>query len=352
MEIQTAWDTLIEASRYMFKGPTGREIALFLLILGITLTVISIPYLWGKVSRMREVERAFFQRGRSLGLTEEEVRLLWTYAKKFPYDPQMIYENKTLFERVVSRIVHENLGGVRLIPSIRAKLRFDTLPWFIPLTNTRDIDLYQTGKIDVDGVYVDAAVWDKTETELHVVVLGPLPRAVRVGERIKFHFIRENEGRYSFESTVKDKYMEGDRLVLVLEHTEHLHRVQLRESLRWKVNVPVEFAVLKDVTEETVQSADLMTGRIEDISTKGVRICTENLIRPKEGEYVLMNFSLGNHRFENIVGQIVNVRVLQTQTCMGIKFLKISRQEERVIDRYIMDEQRKLIKAYKVGETE
>ena len=352
MEIQTAWDTLIEASRYMFKGPTGREIALFLLILGITLTVISIPYLWGKVSRMREVERAFFQRGRSLGLTEEEVRLLWTYAKKFPYDPQMIYENKTLFERVVSRIVHENLGGVRLIPSIRAKLRFDTLPWFIPLTNTRDIDLYQTGKIDVDGVYVDAAVWDKTETELHVVVLGPLPRAVRVGERIKFHFIRENEGRYSFESTVKDKYMEGDRLVLVLEHTEHLHRVQLRESLRWKVNVPVEFAVLKDVTEEEVKRADLMTGRIEDISTKGVRICTENLIRPKEGEYVLMNFSLGNHRFENIVGQIVNVRVLQTQTCMGIKFLKISRQEERVIDRYIMDEQRKLIKAYKVGETE
>ena len=352
MEIQTAWDTLIEASRYMFKGPTGREIALFLLILGITLTVISIPYLWGKVSRMREVERAFFQRGRSLGLTEEEVRLLWTYAKKFPYDPQMIYENKTLFERVVSRIVHENLEGVRLIPSIRAKLRFDTLPWFIPLTNTRDIDLYQTGKIDVDGVYVDAAVWDKTETELHVVVLGPLPRAVRVGERIKFHFIRENEGRYSFESTVKDKYMEGDRLVLVLEHTDHLHRVQLRESLRWKVNVPVEFAVLKDVTEEEVKRADLMTGRIEDISTKGVRICTENLLRPKEGEYVLMNFSLRNHRFENIVGQIVNVRILQTQTCMGIKFLKIPRQEERVIDRYIMDEQRKLIKAYKVGETE
>ncbi len=44
--------------------------------------------------------------------------------------------------------------------------------------------------------------------------------------------MRENEGRYSFESVVKDKYTEGDRLVLVLEHTDHLHRVQLRESLR------------------------------------------------------------------------------------------------------------------------
>ncbi len=352
METQTAWDTLIEASKYMFRGPTGREIALFLIILGITLAVISIPYVWGKVSRIREVERAFFQRGRSLGLTDEEIQLLWTYARKLPYDPQMIYENKTLFEKVVSRIVRENLVGVRLIPTIRAKLRFDTLPWFIPLTNTRDIDLYQTGKLDVDGVYVDAAVWDKTETELHIVVLGPLPRAVRVGESLKFHFIRENEGRYSFESVVKDKYTEGDRLVLVFEHTEHLHRVQLRESLRWKVNVPVEFAIAEDVTEEALKETMFMAGRIEDISTKGVRICTEDLIKPKEGHYVVMNFQLGGHRFENLVGQIVNVRVLQTQTCMGVRFLKISRQEEKIIDRYIMDEQRKLIKAYKVGETE
>jgi c-di-GMP-binding flagellar brake protein YcgR len=37
---------------------------------------------------------------------------------------------------------------------------------------------------------------------------------------------------------------------------------------------------------------------------------------------------------------------------MGVRFLKISRQEERIIDRFIMDEQRKLIKAYKVGELE
>ncbi|MDQ7081560.1 MAG: hypothetical protein Q9N34_00040 [Aquificota bacterium] len=64
-----------------------------------------------------------------------------------------------------------------------------------------------------------------------------------------------------------------------------------------------------------------------------------------------MSFNIGGHRFENLTGQVVNVRVLQTQTCMGIRFLKISRQEERIIDKYIMDEQRKLIKAYKVGET-
>lgn len=50
------------------------------------------------------------------------------------------------------------------------------------------------------------------------------------------------------------------------------------------------------------------------------------------------------------LGQMVNVRSMQSQVCMGIKFLKVSRQEEKVIDRFILDEQRKLIKTYKVGE--
>ncbi|RLJ70256.1 c-di-GMP-binding flagellar brake protein YcgR [Hydrogenivirga caldilitoris] len=352
MEAQSAWDTLIEASRYMFQGPSIKEIILFFIVLGITLTVIAIPYIWGKISHAREVENAFFLRGRSLGLTEEEIKLLWSYARRFPYDPQMLYENKPLFERVVSRIIREDIAGVRLIPSIRAKLRFDTIPWFIPLTSTRDIDLYQTGKLIVDGVYIDAAVWDKTETELHVVILEALPRPIRIGESVKFHFIRENEGRYSFDTVVKDKYTEGDRLVLVLEHTDNIHRVQLRESLRWKVTIPVEFAIVDDITEEAMKEASFISGRIEDISTKGVRICTDALIRTSEGKYMIMNFSIAEHYFENMLGQIVNVRITQTQVCMGVKFLKVSRQEEKVIDKFILEEQRKLIKTFKIGESE
>lgn len=61
MESQSAWDTLIKASRYMFRGPSAGEILIFF---------------WSKISRLKEVERAFFMRGKSLGLTEEEIRLL------------------------------------------------------------------------------------------------------------------------------------------------------------------------------------------------------------------------------------------------------------------------------------
>ncbi len=336
----------------MFKGPSGREIFLFLIVLGVAFAVIFIPYFWSKVSRMREIQSSFYSRGFSLGLSREEIDLLWKYAKKFPYDPQMIYENKSLFEKMVNRIVHQNISGVRLIPSIRAKLRFDTVPWFIPLSTTRDIDLYQTGSLIVDGTYVDSAVWDKTETELHIAVLGPLPRPVRIGEEVGFHFVREGEGRYSFTTRVIDKYTEADRLVLVLEHTGDLKRVQLRESLRWKVGVPVEFAIVDKLEEQEGQIQEFVVGKIEDISTKGARICTEELLSPKEGMFVLMRFSIGSHNFDNLLGEVVNVRNFQSQVCMGVKFFKLSRQEERIIDRFIMDQQRKLIKAYKVGELE
>ena len=352
MEVQAGWDTIVEASRYMFRGPTSKEILIFFIVLTVTAVVISVPYLWSRFSRAKEIEKAFFARGRSLGLTDEEIRVLWKYAKDFPYDPQMIYENKPVFEKTVSKITRKDIGEVHLIPHIRAKLRFDTVPWFIPLTSTRDIDLYQTGKVVIDGTYVDAAVWDKTETELHVVILQSAPRTVRVGEKIRFHFIRENEGRYSFETTVKDKYTEGDRLVLVLEHTDDLSRVQLRESLRWKVNVPVEFAIVKDITEEFTQEATFMSGVIDDISTKGVRICTEEPIKPTEGAYIIMNFSLDDQHFENLLGQVANVREHKSRVCMGVKFLKVSRQEEKAIDSFILEEQRKLIKAYKLGDQE
>ncbi len=336
----------------MFRGPTGKEILLFIVVLSVTVVVISVPYLWSRISRAKEIERAFFARGRSLGLTDEEIRILWKYAKDFPYDPQMVYENKPVFEKVVSKITRKDIGEVHLVPQIRAKLRFDTVPWFIPLTSTRDMDLYQTGKLVIDGTYVDAAVWDKTETELHIVILQAAPRTVRVGERVKFHFIRENEGRYSFETVVKDKYIEGDRVVLVLEHTDNLSRVQLRESLRWKVNIPVDFAVVRDITDESFQEATFTRGVIDDISTKGVRICSEEIQKPPEGSYVIMNFSVDDYNFENLLGQVANVREHKTRVCMGVKFLKISRQEEKVIDSFILGEQRKLIKAYKLGDQE
>ncbi len=339
----------------MFKGPSKFEVILLISVFSLVIFVIGVAVFINKYQRERSVYNSFYSRGKSLELTDEEIDILWKYSKEIPYNPEMIYENKVLFDKVVSSIVREEPSKVSLIPAIRTKLKFDTIPWFIPLNTTRDIDLYQTGTLEVGGLKVEAAVWDKDETEIHIALLKDTYVPVRAGEQVKFFFIRDMDGRYSFESRVKDRYREQNKLVLVLEHTENLNRIQFRERLRWKVNLPVRFIIAKGNPEEegfanlSSDSAPI-DGTIEDISAKGIRICTHEAIKLSGNEFFIMSFQIGNVPFENTLGQVVNIRSVGKKICMGIKFLNLSKREEKLIEQFIMNEQRRLIKTYKTGE--
>ncbi len=355
MQVQGGFDTFIEATRFMFKGPSKFEIILLVVVFSSIVLVIGVALYVSRYQREKSIYESFYTRGKSLELSDAEIEILWKYSKEFPYNPEMLYENKVLFDKLVSRIVKEEPSKLNLIPSIRSKLKFDTVPWFIPLNTSRDIDLYQTGTIEVGGFKVEAAVWDKNETEIHIALLKNIYLPVRKGDSVKFFFIREMDGRYSFESKILDIYEEQGKTVLVLEHTDQLNRVQFRERLRWKVNIPVMYMIIEGNPEEEglaniSTNAGLKEGTIEDISAKGVRICTQEPIKPSGNEYVLMSFKIDNRGFENILGKIVNIRTVGKKICIGIKFLNLSKNEERFIDQFIMTEQRKLIKTYKMGD--
>ncbi len=355
MRVQGGFDTLVEATRFMFRGPSKFEVILLITIFSVIVLVIGFAIYLSKQQRERSLHESFYTRGKSLDLTEAEIELLWQYARKLPYNPEMVYENKTLFDRVVSLIVKNDPSKLSLIPSIRTKLKFDTVPWFIPLNTTRDIDLYQTGTIEIGGLKADAAVWDKSETEIHIALLRDFYITPNRGDKVKFFFIRDMDGRYSFESVVKDIYSDQNKLVLVLEHTDKLERVQFRERLRWRVNVPVKYLIVEGNPEEeglaaVSTNAGVKEGSIEDISAKGVRICTPEYLKLVGNEYVIMSFQLENRKFENILGRIVNIRNVGKRICIGVKFLNLSKSEEKFIDSFILAEQRKLIKTYKMGD--
>jgi c-di-GMP-binding flagellar brake protein YcgR len=355
MLAQGGFDTFIEATRFMFKGPTTFEIVLLVVVFSSIILVVGVALFLSKRQKEKAIYESFYTRGKSLELTDAEIQILWKYSKEFPYNPEMIYENKVLFDKLVSILVKREPSKVNLIPSIRSKLKFDTIPWFIPLNTSRDIDLYQTGTLEVGGFKVEAAVWDKTETEIHIALLKNIHLPVRKGDRVKFFFIRDMDGRYSFESRVVDIYNEQGKTVLVLEHTDKLNRVQFRERLSWKVSIPVKYMIVEGNPEEEglagiSTNEGIKEGTIEDISAKGVRICTENYIKPAGNEYVLMSFQIENRPFENILGRIVNIRTVGKKICIGVKFLNLSKSEEKFIDQFIMNEQRKLVKTYKMGE--
>lgn len=344
MEAQTGFETFIEATRYLFRGPSPQEILLLLIVLGSLVLIVTLPFFYSRLKEKQRIRENFFRRAKEFDLTEEEANVLWRYVKDTVLNPNLVFENKAVFEKVVDKIVENgNPREIKLISSIRMKLRFSSLPWFIPLTSTRDVEVYQTGILVVENRKVDAYVYDKDEEFLYIALLEPV--VIKVGDRISFFFLRENDARYTFEATVEKVFSEGGRTVIAVRHASELKRIQLRESVRWKVKIPAEFTILRESGEEV--SAE---GQLEDISVKGARVCFEGKVDVKEGDRILLDFTLRDYTFKNLLGTIVHKIVYEKRTCLGVKFEELSRKEEKVIEQFILEEQRKLLKAYKEGE--
>jgi len=357
MKYQGGLETLKEATRYMFQAPSLQDI-LFVVggIFIAFMVLLVLPYLISKYLNISRIRKEFIEKAKTLGLNDAEAELLWKYSKDMGYDAVKVFETKPLFEKVVNRIVNAEIDKVNIISSVRRKLHFDTIPWFIPLSNSREIDLYQTGFVMVGKLMVSAAVWNKTETELHIALLDKPPFVVKKGDEIRFAFQREDEGKYIAYFTVKDIYTEGTKQILIVAHTDKLEKVHLREGVRWKVNIPVRFWILgKKVDLETIkvkfneEEFPEEEGTIEDISTSGVRICKEGYIPVEEKDYIVVDFTLEMTPISNLIGEVRNKNVGHTKTCIGIKFLNVPKAYEDKIRKFILNEQKKVLKAYKMG---
>jgi c-di-GMP-binding flagellar brake protein YcgR len=88
-------------------------------------------------------------------------------------------------------------------------------------------------------------------------------------------------------------------VILVIPHTEKLSKIQLRESIRWKVSIsarvfffnrkvfPEELSLIEELPDES-----FLEGTIENISTGGVRVCFKRFVSAKEGDSLLLEFDM------------------------------------------------------------
>jgi len=355
MNYQQGFETFKEATRYMFQPSLQDVLIVFLGLFVSVLVLLVLPYFVSKHIKSRTVKREFETVGKSLGLDEEEIRVLYECAHNLS-EPTKLFYSKYIFEKCAGKLVKKNSENIPIIVSVRKKLKFEHLPWFLPLSTTRDIELYQTGFISYKGKSYSAAVWEKTEKELHIAILDRLEEVPGVGEEVKFSFLREDDGRYYFQEEVLNTYLESSKIVLVLPHTEKLGKIQLRESIRWKVSIPARvFFFERVVTPEEVSFMEeipneaFVEGTIEDISTGGLRVCLKNLVEPKEGESLLIEFEWKNHYFGPILSEIRNIRITTEKICIGVKFLNLQKLQEEIIGKLILEEQREILRTYKMG---
>jgi len=355
MNYQQGFETFKEATRYMFQPSLQDVLIVFLGLFASILVLILLPYFISRYIKSNMVKREFKVVGESFGLEEEEINVLYECARNLS-EPSKLFHSKYVFEKCAGKLVKKNSENIPIIVSVRKKLKFEHLPWFLPLSTTRDIELYQTGFISYKGKSYSAAVWEKTEKELHIAILDRLEDIPKVGEKIRFSFLREDDGRYYFQEEILSSYLDGNKVVLVLPHTEKLGKIQLRESVRWKVSIPARvFFFGRVVTPEElllmeeIPKEAFVEGTIEDISTGGLRVCLKNLVEPKEGESLLIEFEWKNNYFGPILSEIRNVRISTEKICIGVKFLNLKNLQEETIRKLILEEQREVLRTYKMG---
>jgi len=160
VKYQGGFETFKEASRYMFQtNLTDILVVLFGFVASVVILVV-LPYAISRYLASRSARKEFEVVGEQMGLSEEEIALLYKCASELE-DPNKIFYSKYIFEKCAGKLVKESSDNIPIIVSVRKKLKFEHLPWFLPLATTRDIEVYQTGFVSYKGKSYGAAVWEK-----------------------------------------------------------------------------------------------------------------------------------------------------------------------------------------------
>ncbi|MEO2068770.1 MAG: PilZ domain-containing protein [Desulfurobacteriaceae bacterium] len=327
-----------------FKLPTADSSTVFLFLF-ITIAFIIFLTFAGRIKeylKEKQLRESFFKEAKERGLTREEAQILWFYSKKLGRDPFLALEFKAPFEKVINLYLKLNPNAKEeMIQDMRMKLGFDHVPYFVPLTSTKDIDLFQPAKLQVgDDLKVDVVLFDKDERYMYwALIKGSLPDSI-VNQKVNISFIRKGDGIYKLEGTVVKTFTDNGRLILQIPHTFELSRYQRREYARVEVELPCDIGIL-DKKENKIK---WLKGKIVDISAGGVKICIplselkEELVPMTE---INLRFSLEDKSF-NLKSIIVNVQPHRKSNCYGVKFEKINPDEQKFIHNFVKKEQQRL----------
>ncbi|WP_457626171.1 flagellar brake protein [Persephonella sp.] len=333
-----------------FRAATDTEITELLIVIFVILFFI-LTFLvilnFRKALKLKFLRKLFMKTIKERGLSEIEGEILWKYSNKLGRDPFLTLEIKASFEKVIDLYVQEDPNyDEKMIQNIRKKLGFDYIPSFIPLTTTKDIELFQRGRITIDSRVYDASLFDKDEKYMYWALfdISSLPEIK--GKKVKIQFLRRDDAIYLLEGEVVDTFSEKGRLILKIPHHSEMKRVQRRQYARIEVDFPVS---IKKISDKGIEDK-WITLDAKDISGGGIKVCTglssrERLNMPV-GTELWLSFRLDGKQM-NFKGVVVNISERKTTVCYGIKFTNITSKDETHIINYVKREQQKLRKLVK-----
>ncbi len=324
---------------------TETFVVFILFVLSFILFIILVGLIRGYL-REKHLKDSFFKEALEKGLSEEEALILWTYSRKLGRDPFLTLEFKAPFEKVVDLYLNSESGANEdLVQDMRAKLGFDYVPYFVPLTSTKDIELFQTAKLYLpDKTKHEVALFDKDERYMYWALVENVPGINLSNTKVTISFIRRGDGIYTFEAPVEDTYVDNGKFILQLPHTFELTRYQRREFARVEVELPVSVGIFN----RKENKINWVKGEIVDISAGGAKVCiplSELNIELSPTMDLILSFDLAGRRFR-VKSTIVNVYPRKHTNCYGVKFESLKPEEQKYIHDFVKKEQQRLAQLY------
>ncbi len=335
------FDTLKLATQYWQGDSTTTTLIVVLFFLALAIFFIA-GFLLQKRLKAKHLRRYFETFAKERELTPQQIEILWHYSQQMERDPILVLEFKAPFEKVVDLYIHTDPHpDEELVRDMRKKLGFEVQSPYIPLITTKDIEIFQNGRmIFANNKAINVALYDKDERYMYwLAVDGDLPLSVHPGEVVKVVFVRQDDGIYSFEQPITEIAREGGKTIIKLPHTFDLNRIQRREYPRIKLDLPARLSF------ETSEGVVTIQGQLKDLSAGGARICVQkpldNLKKIKYGDEVSLSFALDDTQLQ-IEAKVLERDIKPKAICLRTLFESIDDKIKDQILEYVQKEQLKI----------
>ncbi|BCD61879.1 hypothetical protein NitYY0826_C0742 [Nitratiruptor sp. YY08-26] len=334
------FDTLKLATQYWHGDETTTILIVVLFFLAIVLFFI-IGTILQKRLKEKNIQHYFDIYAKERELNEREKETLWKYAHKMERDPMLVLEFKAPFEKVMDLYIKTDPHpDEELVRSLRKKLDFEVVSPYIPLITTKDIEVFQNGRMILsNNKALDVALYDKDEKYMYWLVIdGDLPLSTHPGEYVKIVFIRQDDGIYSFEQPIAEILKESGKTIIKIPHTFELSRTQRRETPRIKIDIPLNFIIY------TNDEQNVFEGRFVDISAGGAKFCAKNdndiLKKVKFGDNIELIFNLDKHTY-NLSSKVLEIDRRPKSICFRTLFDNVDKEIKEQILEFVLKEQLK-----------
>ncbi len=263
--------------------------------------ILVLAWAIARFARRHREARTLQGLARDRGLSADDLDLVVRLAKRSHAAPAHVLTRVAVFDHVTAEAL-ANEAPARApatgslpwqLRQLRRTLGFDVIPAHHWLLTTRE--LLDGDELDVGGARARVTGVNElsftARFEDHEPAIGPR-------EGVVITVIRPDEARYRARCRV----LEAGGGELLLAHDESLERVQLRDSVRVRVNGDVAFTPVRQIA---ARSPAVVRGAMHDVSAGGLSIDVSTGITGPS--VALCTFTLAEgERFENIAAKVLD----------------------------------------------